>query len=207
MTIPIFNSTSKKNNFCFLNLSVDYLDDMFEYSTKKGFYDFFESDPPKTKQEMNFYLLELIKRNSEGYLSGEASVWFIYDKLKGKVIGSAGYVGIDSNRGNATMTFGLSMDYWGSSLAFDMLYSLVHHGFNVMKLNRMSSITFSNNVRLINFIEIIGFKQEGLIRNYYKIKNGQLVNATIHGILAAEVSYERCLNLSKILSNRLSHEH
>ena len=202
MKVPVFITHSKKNDYCFVDLSVKYLDDMFEYSTKKGLYDFFEGSPPKTKQETNVYLHELIRRNKEGHLSGESIVWFIFDRLNNKVIGSAGYVGVDSRRGDATMTFAISPDYWGSSVAFDMLYTLVYHGFNVMKLNRMSSITFSNNLRLINLIETIGFKKEGLIRKYYKKQNGESIDAMMHGILETEVTYEKCANFSKILSNR-----
>ena len=201
--IPRFINNSQENNFCFVNLSFEYLDDMFEYSTKEGLYDFFEGDAPRTKEEGGNYLDKLLHRNENVSLSGESSVWFILDKNSDKVIGSAGYVGIDLRRGNATMTFAISPDYWGKSIAFDMLYSLVYHGFSIMRLNRLSSMTYFNNLRLISFIETIGFKKEGCIRKYYKQHNdGKLVDAVIHGILRDEVNYERCMNFSKILSIR-----
>ena len=200
---PSFINNSQENNFCFIDLSFEYLDDMFEYSTKEGLYDFFEGEAPSTKEQMGDYLGKLLQRNEGVTMSGESSVWFILDKNNNKVIGSAGYVGIDHIRGNATMTFAISPDYWGRSVAFDMLHSLVYHGFSIMGLNRLSSMTFFNNLRLISFIETIGFKKEGCIRKYYKQHNdGKFVDALIHGILKDEVNYERCMSFSKILSTR-----
>jgi RimJ/RimL family protein N-acetyltransferase len=57
---------------------------------------------------------------------------------------------------------------------------------NEFHFYRITAVTSSNNVRSINALKKVGFKEEGVFRNFYFMDNTTRYNATPLALLASE---------------------
>ena len=102
MTIKFKNING--NNLNLIELSFDYLDDMFEYSSDDRLYEHFEFPPQKNYLNTKKYLENLIERSNKD----DAYWWFIESKEASKVIGSFGMHEIDLRKGSCEISYAIS---------------------------------------------------------------------------------------------------
>ncbi len=80
-----------------------------------------------------------------------------YDSETLEYIGNCGFNEIDGNRGEIGITIREAMQ--GKHYAKDMINGLIEYGYNVLGLDEIYSIVFSDNVRSINCMVQLGFEE------------------------------------------------
>ncbi len=146
-----------------INPTEDYLDDIHEYSIMPQFYDYLEYPPFKNIDETKSFLLKLFKRSDD--ITGH--YWFIYNISKNKVIGTIGLLDMDLRKGSAELTYGLSPNFWGKGFFSEALKLVTNWFFEQDNTHRLFVKTAGENINSINAVLRIGFKREGLLRDYY----------------------------------------
>jgi len=174
------------DSFSLVELSLNHLDDMFEYSSNDRLYEHFEFPPQKNYQKTKEYLENLIKRSSKE----DANWWFIQSKETLKVIGSFGMHDIDLRKGCCEISYAISPDYWGSGAFVDVLNASLLRLFNEFNFHRITAVTSSKNFRSINALKKVGFKEEGIFRDFYLDFKGQRVDATSLALLSNSFIYK-----------------
>ena len=86
-----------------------------------------------------------------------------YDSETLEYIGNCGFNEIDSNRGEIGITIREAMQ--GKHYAKDMINGLIEYGYNVLGLDEIYSIVFSDNVRSINCMVQLGFEEYNRDKN------------------------------------------
>ena len=156
---------------------------MFEYSQNPAVYTFLEFEPHRSIEETEEYLRKLIARSK--LESGH--YWFIALKESKKVIGTVGLLNIDKRKGSAEIGYGLSPDYWGQGYFQEALVIVAKYLFLELGFHRISAITQSDNEPSVRALERLGFKREGLMRDFYLHTDGRRYDAALMGILRHEV--------------------
>lgn len=155
---------------------------MYEYSLKPEFYRYFEYGPHKNVNETKQYLDNLIDLSN----TQNGFYWFIKLKEKKKIIGTFGVLNIDEKRFSAEIGYGLSPDYWGRGFFKEALILVLKHLFFNLNFIRISSKTRFDNLPSIKGLEKVGFKKEGIMRDFYNSSNGKRFDAILYSILRGE---------------------
>lgn len=167
------------------------LNDMYEYSQLPSFYTYLEYGEHKTIEETRQYLNKLINRSN----SETDHYWFIYLKAERKVIGTFGLLNIDYRRGCTEIGYGLSPLYWGKGYFKESVILILNFLFNEMTFHRVWAKTQLNNIASIKVLEKVGFKKEGVMRDYYfSLKDGKYYDAAILGIIVDEFNLKELKN-------------
>ena len=180
MTIKFKNING--HNFNLIELSHDYLDDMFEYSSDDRMYEHFEFPPQKNLLNTKKYLDNLIHRSNQG----DAYWWFIQSKETSKVIGSFGMHEIDLRKGACEISYAISPNYWGKGAFMEVLNMVLRTLFNDFNFHRVTAITSSENFRSINALKKVGFREEGVFIDFYFDSEDRRFNATSLALIAGQ---------------------
>ena len=151
------------NKFNLVELSFDYLDDMFEYSSDERLYEHFEFPPQKNYEKTKDYLADLIERSNRN----DANWWFIQSKETLKVVGSFGIHEIDLRKGCCEISYAISPNYWGCGVFIEVLNIALQRLFYDFNFHRITAVTASKNYRSINALKKVGFKEEGIFKDFY----------------------------------------
>ena len=165
--------------------SMDYLNDIHEYSIMPQFYDYLEYPPFKNLEETKTFLTRLFKRSDD--ITGH--YWFIYNISKNKVIGTIGLVDIDPARGSAELAYGLSPSFWGQGFFAEALKLVINWFFEQDNNHRLFVKTAGENINSINAVLRMGFQREGLLRDYYfDKKSQQRCDAALMSLLRTDIA-------------------
>jgi ribosomal-protein-alanine N-acetyltransferase len=93
--------------------------------------------------------------------------WGIELKAEGCLIGTCGFCRWDKQHQRAEIGYDLWPDYWGQGLMPEAIQALIRFGFEQMELNRIEATTHTENHRSQRVLEKLGFKREGILREYY----------------------------------------
>jgi|CXWL01.1.fsa_nt_gi ribosomal-protein-alanine N-acetyltransferase len=167
-------------------LSMDCLSDMHEYSKDARLYRYLEFQPHKDIEETRLYLQKLINRMGPGQEYRQAIYWFIHLVESKKAIGSVGLVNIDFRTMSAAWGFAISPDYWGQGHILEVQALVIRYAFEEVRLNRLHGVTMVDNEPTIASITTAGFKQEGILRDYYLCSDGKRKDALVYSMLAKD---------------------
>lgn len=106
----------------------------------------------------------------ESYLEPEGKSynrWAIVRKADHQVIGTCGYHKWAKTSFRAEIGYDLSPACWGQGYMSEALRAVIHHGFERMNLNRIDALVYVNNDKSLHLLQKLGFKQEGLLRDYF----------------------------------------
>lgn len=109
---------------------------------------------------------ELIARLQQMSQEDESLRWSIV-LPEGKVIGSCGYNNWQlegAYRGELGCE--LLPEYWGRGYMMEALELLLNYGFVNMRLNRIEALCHPDNVRADKLFTVLGFRKEGILRQY-----------------------------------------
>ena len=93
---------------------------------------------------------------------------------------------IDNNRNSAEIGYGLSPDYWGQGYFGESLSIVLNYLFINLEFYRISAKTRFDNIPSFKALEKVGFKKEGVMRNFYLSANGKRYDAVLFSILRDE---------------------
>ena len=169
-------------NLNLIELSLDYLNDMYEYSSDIRLYEFLEFVPQNNIESTREYLERLIQRSNRI----NAYWWFIQHNATSKVIGSFGILDIDERTGSCEISYAVSPNYWGSGVFMEALTLVMNTLFYDFNFHRVTAHTASDNLRSINALKKIGFIDEGVFRDCYLHENGNRFDATMLALLSID---------------------
>ena len=112
--------------------------------------------------------------------------WGIILKASNRLIGTGGYTP-GSKKGNiCTIGYALSKKYWNRGIMTEAVRKMVEYGFSHLQPSRIQSYTNIEHIASQRVLEKIGFKFEGVLRNYC-FHHGIPIDVKMFSILASEV--------------------
>lgn len=81
--------------------------------------------------------------------------------------------------------YDLAAPYWGQGYMKEALKVVIEYGFTQMKLNRIDALVAIENDRSSNLLKSLGFKQEGILRDYFYL-NGKFYDHSLFSLLQKE---------------------
>lgn len=95
--------------------------------------------------------------------------WAITFKEEEIVIGSCGYFNINGPNGYAEIGYDLHQNFWRKGIMEEALKEIINFGFSgnfLIFLNRIEALTYLENVASVRLLLKLGFKEEGIRREY-----------------------------------------
>ncbi|MDD2621028.1 MAG: GNAT family protein [Syntrophomonadaceae bacterium] len=103
--------------------------------------------------------------NSLSELS-EGRRWAIVDKDSGVVLGSCGYHNMKAEHRRAEIGYELGQNYWNKGIMQEVMHAVLQHCFESLRFNRIEAFVMVGNDRSVHTLEKLGFKTEGVLREY-----------------------------------------
>ena len=163
-------------------ISIDGLRDFHEYSILPELYEYLEFPAFKTLEDSQHYLEKLIHRSS----FPEAQYWFIRLPDSYKVVGTICLHSLDVSRASVEIGYGLSPAYWGRGIFRSAAELVIHYAFNKLSLRRIVARTSIHNSASMRGLEKLGFKTEGVMRDYYRNVAGEWFDAVLLSKLSTD---------------------
>lgn len=128
--------------------------------------------------------LDFIDESYKRFTAGNCQGFFI--KENGKFIGTAKIDKIDSYNNSAEIGIMIGdKSRWGKGVATEVYKILMDYAFNKLNLHRLWGGTSGKNIAMQKTFLKLGFKEEGILRDYSLI-DGEYVDNHQYGILAKE---------------------
>ncbi|RIW37266.1 N-acetyltransferase [Bacillus salacetis] len=139
------------------------------------------SFPHKTRtiEDSRLFIERSLTRfeNDHGFWAG---IW-----LKDELAGAIGYLYMDPSARKTEIGYWLGRGFEGNGLVTKSCVCFVNHAFEGLELNKVEINMSEQNARSIAVAERLGFKREGLIRDF-EFLNGLYHNRFIYGMLRKE---------------------
>jgi ribosomal-protein-alanine N-acetyltransferase len=126
-----------------------------------------------------------ISKQRERFDKGESVNFAIIHRQQGFFIGGIGLSSIDRESEIAEIGYWVGKPYWGKGYGTEAARAVLKYAFEVLKLNRIFSKHFGNNLASGRIMQKIGMKHEGCQRQQFK-KWGTFVDWELYGILRSE---------------------
>ena len=170
----------------FERMSMAGLPEMHRYSTDERLYRYFEFDVFTSIQQTENYIKKLIDRMGNAVTGRTAMYWFVRRKRDGYLVGTMGLLNIDLGRMSTEWGFGVDPDLWNEGYILQMQEMVKIYVFEVLRLNRLYSITMTTNKHAISSLQLAGLQCEGTLRQYYRSSNLKFHDAYIYAMLESE---------------------
>lgn len=124
----------------------------------------------------------LINKFIDKYKNHLSIRWGISNKEEDKLIGTCGYHNWVKGYFKAELGYELSSAYWRKGIMAEALQKVINFGFQEMNLNRIEALVYPDNLASLNMLKKIGFKQEGLLKEY-ALFNGEFTDLVMLSLL------------------------
>lgn len=165
---------------------MDGLMEMHAYSMDERFYKYFEFKPHKTVRDTEKYLKKVLRRVGKKVLGRSSMYWFVRRIKDSKLVGTMCLVEIDFDRQSTVWGYGIDPQYWGKGYILEMQEVLKKYVFEELHLNRLYGTTIIDNKAMISSALSAGFKEEGILRQYYCSHDGYYHDAWAYALLAED---------------------
>lgn len=81
-------------------------------------------------------------------------------------MGSCGYHNVKLEHRRAEVGYELGQQFWGKGVMQEVMGAVLQYCFETVGFNRIEAFVTVGNIRSINTLEKLGFKVEGVIREY-----------------------------------------
>jgi [ribosomal protein S5]-alanine N-acetyltransferase len=108
---------------------------------------------------------KLINRWGDRFQEQQAIRWGIAKKTDNVIIGTCGY-SWQRIAFCAEVGYELAKAHWRQGIMTEALNAMMDFGFEKMELNRIQAMVMLGNTPSMNLLKKIGFKEEGLLRDY-----------------------------------------
>lgn len=133
--------------------------------------------PLSSKDEEQWY---------SNFRNGDSAVRYIIETSEDGAVGLTGLVNIDWKNGAAKGAgIRIKKGLQSKGIATDAYMTMFRYAFSELRLHRVSTAAFEDNLASLRFQEKCGCKREGMIRDA-AYKNGEFKNVVILGILESE---------------------
>jgi len=185
----MMNTTVDDNDFPTLEterlnlrqLTLEDTDFIFRHFSDPAVTRYLMDEPPATdhaqaREIIRFYLEPSGKTHNR---------WGMFRKSDRKPIGTCGYHKWNKRYFRAEIGFDLGPGFWGQGYMTEVLRVVITYGFERMKLNRIDALVYVENDRSIRLLQRLGFKQEGLLRDYFYL-DGRFYDHYLFALLQRE---------------------
>src|SRR4051794_37495874 len=125
---------------------------------------------------------EFIERLDRERATGEKVELLIVERGSGRPIGLTGLSEFARRDRRAFVGTWLGRKYWGTGANRESKALILRLAFEVLGLQRVSAYANPENARSVAALEKIGFRQEGVLRNWHQ-HHGELLDVAIFGML------------------------
>ncbi len=151
----------------------------------------FRSDPEVQKYNSDPMVevseaLELIAEVKAEWPAQTGACWVITFPNEDVALGLVGFH--DWNRRHRRVAIGYDMAraYWGQGIATEAIAAMLRFGFEYMHLNRIEATTLVVNTRSTTMLERLGFRLEGVRREYVLEDDGKYYDSALYALLRQE---------------------
>ena len=154
------------------------IEQVYRISTDVEVMEFYGMDPYKSmnqaRDEVEWFLK--IFNESEGIR------WVITEKGNDECIGDVGYDKIVRKHRRAELGYKLAREHWQKGCMTEALSAVISHIYKTTDLNRLEAVVDPRNIGSTRLLEKIGFKKEGLLREY-ELESSGFVDLFMFSIL------------------------
>lgn len=119
------------------------------------------------------------------YRMEDAASWGIELKSTGKIVGTIGYMWIQSDNACAEVGYSLARACWGQGIMTEALRAVIDYSFHTLHLNRIEAIHELDNPASGAVMRKCGMHKEGCLKQ--KLFNkGRFVDVDLYAILKSE---------------------
>lgn len=152
--------------------------DIYDYSRDPQVAKHVLWDAHRSIGESRAYLRYMLRK----YRMNEPASWGIELKETGKIIGTIGYMWIQSDNAAAEVGYSLSRAHWGRGLMTEALRAVIEYAFDSLHLNRVEAIHEIDNPASGAVMRKCGMQYEGRLRQ--KLFNkGRFVDVDLYAVL------------------------
>lgn len=109
---------------------------------------------------------EQIEAWAAGFRARRCVRWGIAQRENGEIIGTCGYYGFHSWHKRAGIGYELARSFWRQGIMTEALDAIIEFGFKKIGLNRIEAVVMLENEGSVRLLEGLGFRQEGVLREY-----------------------------------------
>ena len=152
--------------------------DIFDYSSDPQVAKHVLWEAHRSIGESRAYLRYMLRK----YRACEAASWGIEWKETGRIIGTIGFMWIQSDNAAAEVGYSLSRAFWNRGVMTEALRAVIDYGFSTLRLNRIEAIHELDNPASGAVMRKCGMQREGTLRE--KLFNkGKYVDVDLYAIL------------------------
>ena len=152
--------------------------DIYDYSRDPQVAKHVLWDAHRSVGESRAYLRYMLRK----YRMGEPASWGIELKSTGRIIGTIGYMWIQSDNAAAEVGYSLSRAHWGQGIMTEALRAVIDYAFSSLRLNRIEAIHEVDNPASGAVMRKCGMLHEGTLRE--KLMNkGRYVDVELYAAL------------------------
>ena len=112
--------------------------------------------------------------------------WGIVRREDDIVIGTCGYYGFNVWHRRGSLGFELARSYWRQGIMTEALEAIIAFGFNEVGLNRIQAVVMPGNEGSEKLLEKLGFRREGVLREYENWGKKGFVDVLMFSLLRHE---------------------
>lgn len=168
--------------FIMRNLSIEDVDDIFEYYKDDEVTKYTQSEIHKNIEDTISTVEKLMSSNS----NKRGIAWCIEHKADEKVIGNIGIFAISQSGHKAEIGFTVSRKYWGQGYGTEMIQNALKYAIETVGINRIEATCKKENIASSRAMEKAGMKYEGTLRDY-SIKDGVYYDVKIYSMIRKDL--------------------
>ena len=142
----------------------------------------YNADPMKHISEAQSFIEEIRAE----YAAQQAPGWAVCFHDRNTVLGLVGFGYWNRFHHRAEIGYDLARAYWGRGIGSEAVRAIIRFGFEHMHLHRIEAATIVDNVESVHLLEKLGFKREGVRREYSLEEDGAYHDSAMYGLLRRE---------------------
>jgi len=163
--------TLKSDRLVLKKLTQDRLKEVYSHFRDEQVNQYVDFEPVQTLEDAR----EIIDWGLNLYRNNKGILWGVFRKDKDIFIGQINYVlradeNFTGRIHRAEIGFDLTPPFWGKGYMSEALKLSNEYVFNQMEINRIEAIVHPLNTKAHRILEKIGFKKEGILREYVLFK-------------------------------------
>ncbi|MCJ7695679.1 MAG: GNAT family N-acetyltransferase [Anaerolineaceae bacterium] len=162
-------------------MTLEDTDFVFQHFSDSAVFQYLMDEPPVTEYAQAQEIIQF-------YLEPEGKThnrWLMVRKSDQQSIGTCGFHKWDKRYFRAEIGYDLSPSFWRQGYMKEALRAVISNGFEQMRLNRIEALVYVENDRSIQLLQRLGFKQEGVLRDYFYL-DGNFFDHYLFALLQRE---------------------
>ena len=108
-------------------------------------------------------LIDMFQKN---FYEKRSMRWGIVLKKDNKFIGTLGLNGLQLKNKKAEIGYEIHPSYWRKGYTSEAIHEVLRYSYLELELNRIGAVVYLENEASSNLLEKLGFKKEGVLRDY-----------------------------------------